>query len=74
MDLLHSSRIDGFCLVSSESDFTRLATRIRESALAMYGFGERKTPKPFVAGRDRRRRSGGRLGPARPGGPLAVQA
>lgn len=49
MDLLHSDRVDGFCLVSSDSDFTRLATRIRESGLSVYGFGERKTPKPFVA-------------------------
>ena len=53
MDLLHSGRVDGFCLVSSDSDFTRLATRIRESGLAVYGFGERKTPKPFVAACDR---------------------
>ena len=53
MDLLHSGRVDGFCLVSSDSDFTRLATRIRESGLAAYGFGERKTPKPFVAACDR---------------------
>jgi uncharacterized LabA/DUF88 family protein len=53
MDLLHSGRVDGFCLVSSDSDFTRLATRIRESGLAVYGFGERKTPKPFVAACDK---------------------
>ncbi len=53
MDLLHSGRVDGFCLVSSDSDFTRLATRIRESGLAAYGFGERKTPKPFVAACDK---------------------
>ncbi len=49
MDLLHGNRIDGFCLVSSDSDFTRLATRIREAGLCVYGFGEKKTPKPFVA-------------------------
>lgn len=49
MDLLHSGRVGGFCLVSSDSDFTRLATRIRESGLVVYGFGEKKTPKPFVA-------------------------
>lgn len=49
MDLLHSGRVDGFCLVSSDSDFTRLATRIRESGFSVYGFGEKKTPKPFVA-------------------------
>jgi uncharacterized LabA/DUF88 family protein len=49
MDLLHDGRIDGFCLVSSDSDFTRLATRIREAGLTVYGFGEKKTPHPFVA-------------------------
>lgn len=49
MDLLHGGRVNGFCLVSSDSDFTRLATRIRESGLSVYGFGEKKTPKPFVA-------------------------
>ena len=49
MDLLHGGRADGFCLVSSDSDFTRLATRIREAGLSVYGFGEKKTPKPFVA-------------------------
>lgn len=53
MDLLHGGTVDGFCLVSSDSDFTRLATRIREAGLAVYGFGERKTPKPFVAACDR---------------------
>lgn len=53
MDLLHGGKVDGFCLVSSDSDFTRLATRIREAGLAVYGFGERKTPKPFVAACDK---------------------
>jgi len=53
MDLLHSGRFDGFCLVSSDSDFTRLATRIRESGIAVYGFGEAKTPEPFVSACDR---------------------
>jgi uncharacterized LabA/DUF88 family protein len=53
MDLLYSRRFDGFCLVSSDSDFTRLAARIRESGLTVYGFGERKTPKPFVAACDK---------------------
>jgi uncharacterized LabA/DUF88 family protein len=53
MDLLYSGRFDGFCLVSSDSDFTRLAARIRESGLTVYGFGERKTPKPFVAACDK---------------------
>lgn len=45
MDLLHSGRFDGFCLVSSDSDFTRLAARIREQGLHVYGFGEQKTPE-----------------------------
>ena len=53
MDLLHTGRLNGVCLVSSDSDFTRLATRIRESGLVVYGFGERKTPKPFVAACDK---------------------
>ncbi|MEM9009616.1 MAG: NYN domain-containing protein [Pseudomonadota bacterium] len=47
MDLVHSGRFDGFCLVSSDSDFTRLASRIREQGLDVYGFGERKTPEAF---------------------------
>lgn len=49
MDLLHGRRLDGFCLVSSDSDFTALAARIRADGLPVYGFGESKTPKPFVA-------------------------
>jgi len=53
MDLLYSGRFDGFCIVSSDSDFTRLAQRIRESGLTVYGFGERKTPKSFVAACDK---------------------
>jgi hypothetical protein len=53
MDLLHTGNLDGFCLVSSDSDFTRLATRIRESGLAVYGFGEEKTPDAFVAACDK---------------------
>jgi uncharacterized LabA/DUF88 family protein len=53
MDLLYSGRFDGFCIVSSDSDFTRLAARIRESGLTVYGFGEHKTPKPFVAACDK---------------------
>ncbi|KAJ6007489.1 hypothetical protein N7540_011465 [Penicillium herquei] len=53
MDLLHLGRFDGFCLVSSDSDFTRLAARIRESGSIVYGFGEQKTPKPFVAACDK---------------------
>jgi uncharacterized LabA/DUF88 family protein len=47
MDLLHSGRFDGFCLVSSDSDFTRLASRIREHGLRVYGFGEQKTAESF---------------------------
>ena len=47
MDLLHSGRFDGFCLVSSDSDFTRLAARIREEGLDVFGFGEQKTPESF---------------------------
>lgn len=53
MDLLHSRRFEGFCLVSSDSDFTRLATRIREDGLVVYGFGEKKAPKAFVSACDR---------------------
>ena len=53
MDVLHNGSVDGFCLVSSDSDFTRLATRIREAGLVVYGFGERKTPEPFVAACDK---------------------
>ncbi len=53
MDLLYTERFDGFCIVSSDSDFTRLAARIREAGLTVYGFGEKKTPEPFVAACDR---------------------
>lgn len=48
MDLLHSELVDGFCIVSSDSDYTRLATRIREEGIFVMGIGQRKTPKPFV--------------------------
>jgi uncharacterized LabA/DUF88 family protein len=48
MDLLHTRHLDGFCLVSSDSDFTRLAIRIKEDGLPVYGFGEQKTPDSFV--------------------------
>lgn len=48
MDLLHSKRFDGFCLVSSDSDFTRLASRLREQGADVYGFGAQKTPKSFI--------------------------
>ncbi|MGN8199181.1 NYN domain-containing protein [Salinisphaera sp. RV14] len=53
MDLLHQAHLDGFVIVSSDSDYTRLATRIRESGLAVYGFGEKKTPPAFVSACDR---------------------
>jgi uncharacterized LabA/DUF88 family protein len=53
MDLLHTRQLRGFCLVSSDSDFTRLATRIREDGLPVYGFGEKKTPDAFIKACDR---------------------
>jgi uncharacterized LabA/DUF88 family protein len=53
MDLLYTKRFEGFCLVSSDSDFTRLASRIREEGLLVYGFGEKKTPKAFVSACDK---------------------
>src|ERR1043166_10119069 len=53
MDLLNTGRFDGFCIVSSDSDFARLAARIREQGVTVYGFGERKTPRPFVTACDR---------------------
>ena len=53
MDMLHMAQVDGFCLVSSDSDFRRLATRLRESGKTVYGFGEKKTPKPFIAACDK---------------------
>jgi uncharacterized LabA/DUF88 family protein len=53
MDLLYSGKLDGICLVSSDSDFSRLATRLRESHLTVYGFGEPKTPQPFVVACDK---------------------
>ena len=53
MDILYSGNVDGFCLVSSDSDFTRLASRLRESGVVVYGFGERKTPNAFVSACDK---------------------
>lgn len=53
MDLLYSERFDAFCIVSSDSDFTRLASRIREAGLMVFGFGERKTPQAFVSACDK---------------------
>jgi uncharacterized LabA/DUF88 family protein len=49
MDILYSGKVDGFCIVSSDSDFTRLATRLREAGMKVIGFGEKKTPQPFIA-------------------------
>lgn len=53
MDLLYANNLDGFCLVSSDSDFTRLATRLREAGKLVIGLGERKTPEPFIAACDK---------------------
>ena len=53
MDLLYTNKFDGFCIVPSDSDFTKLASRIRESGLVVYGFGEKKTPEPFVSACDK---------------------
>lgn len=53
MDLLYTDKLDGFCIVSSDSDFTRLAHRIRQDGVFVYGFGKRQTPKAFVASCDR---------------------
>ena len=53
MDLLYTATMDGFCIVSSDSDFTRLSARIREAGLIVYGFGEQKTPKAMVGACDR---------------------
>ena len=53
MDLLYAGNVEGFVIVSSDSDYTRLATRLRESGMTVYGIGRRNTPEPFVAGCDR---------------------
>ena len=53
MDILYSEKVNGFCLVSSDSDFTKLATRLREAGLAVYGIGEKKTPNPFIVACDK---------------------
>jgi hypothetical protein len=53
MDILYSNNVNGFCLVSSDSDFTRLATRLRESGMKVYGIGEKKTPDPFIVACDK---------------------
>lgn len=53
MDILYSGKVDGFCLVSSDSDFTRLATRLREAGMKVIGIGEKKTPEPFIVACDK---------------------
>lgn len=53
MDILYSQKVDGFCIVSSDSDFTRLATRLREAGMLVIGIGEKKTPNPFIVACDR---------------------
>lgn len=53
MDILHLGQVDGFCIVSSDSDFTRLATRLREAGKYVIGIGEKKTPKPFIVSCDK---------------------
>jgi len=53
MDILYSDKVNGFCLVSSDSDFTRLATRLREAGMTVFGIGEKKTPEPFIVACDK---------------------
>ncbi len=53
MDILYSGKVSGFCLVSSDSDFTKLATRLREAGMQVIGIGEKKTPNPFIVACDR---------------------
>ena len=53
MDILYSEKVNGFCLVSSDSDFTRLATRLREAGMKVIGMGEKKTPEPFIVACDK---------------------
>ncbi|WP_209404278.1 NYN domain-containing protein [Pseudozobellia sp. WGM2] len=53
MDILYSGKVNGFCIVSSDSDFTRLATRLREAGMQVFGIGEKKTPNPFIVACDR---------------------
>jgi uncharacterized LabA/DUF88 family protein len=74
VDLLYTGRFDAFCIVSSDSDFTRLASRIREHGVTVYGFGERKTPRPFVTACDKFvyvevLQAGGGMPPTAPAGP-----
>lgn len=53
MDILYSGKVDGFCIVSSDSDFTRLATRLREAGMKVFGIGQKKTPEPFMVACDK---------------------
>ncbi len=53
MDILYTGKVDGFCIVSSDSDFTRLATRLREAGMKVFGIGQKKTPNPFIAACDK---------------------
>lgn len=53
MDILYTGKVDGFCIVSSDSDFTRLATRLREAGMRVFGMGEKKTPLPFISACDK---------------------
>src|SRR4051812_48611941 len=53
MDILYTGRVDGFCIVSSDSDFTRLASRLREAGMRVFGLGELKTPTPFISACDK---------------------
>ncbi len=53
MDILYSEKVNGFCIVSSDSDFTRLATRLREAGMKVFGIGEKKTPEPFIVACDK---------------------
>lgn len=53
MDILYSGKVNGFCIISSDSDFTRLATRLREAGMLVIGFGEKKTPQPFISACDK---------------------
>ena len=53
MDILYSGKVDGFCIISSDSDFTRLATRLREAGMKVFGIGQKKTPNPFIVACDK---------------------
>jgi uncharacterized LabA/DUF88 family protein len=53
MDILYSGKVDGFCIISSDSDFTRLATRLREAGMKVFGIGQKKTPMPFITACDK---------------------